>query len=609
MNNKNRWLVGLLTVVLLTGLMTPYIPRSDAADYTDNTLEFTQQFVTECLARLGRGYYTGGGHSYSLDTGQYFDCSGLIADSLEALGMPCPGLSIKSTWDWDVWGKTIDWHDWFSSRTNGEILSYTLTDGTIIQYQVFKSSSTSFENMLDEELLRTYFSTPGTILLKMKKGQTSGHMAVSLGTYEWQGDADATEQAVRTSLIAQYADRVVSTSFSSNKYCISNNLETLLAEGGANNVYEHEAVWECRTRTDISEELGDFYNPVWQIDSLNNTTGVSINNNPYGKDYSGSVYGILVPVIGIPYGNVGVQKVDSYGNPIAGISFALYARVGEEYVELARNTTDSEGTILFDGATLYLRNSETYYVRELAGQRGYASDLRTYYPVTIVANTTQWAGDDDLILNPNWTGTLEIIKTDSDTGEPLSDAVFTVSQYNASTNSYENYLTVPFISEDAVYRLTGLPWTMRNQGRYIVTESEAPYGYENSGWEQAFVLSENDQVFSYQVENTPTRVEFSKTSLVDGSELVGAVLQILDTEGTVVYEWVTNGTKTTLTGILNPGETYTLVEIIAPDGHVRTDSVTFTVAPDGSITRVAMTDDYTKVRIKKISLSQKENET
>lgn len=120
----DRLIAFLLTVILVVGLLAPATPKTDAATtYEDVTYEFTQNFIAECLARLGRGYVTGGGHGKSgLTSGQYFDCTGLVVHSLKTLGLPCPGLQQDPDWDWDVWGATTDWRNWFASKSNGEVV-------------------------------------------------------------------------------------------------------------------------------------------------------------------------------------------------------------------------------------------------------------------------------------------------------------------------------------------------------------------------------------------------------------------------------------------------------------------------------------------------------
>ena len=86
-------------------------------------------------------------------------------------------------------------------------------------------------------------------------------------------------------------------------------------------------------------------------------------------------------------------------------------------------------------------------------------------------------------------------------------------------------------------------------------------------------------------------------------ELVGAVLQIIDKDGKVIDEWTTTAEKHYLDGVLIAGETYTLHEVSAPDGYVVAEDIQFTVSKDGSVDKINMIDDTTKVSITKTDIT------
>ena len=90
-----------------------------------------------------------------------------------------------------------------------------------------------------------------------------------------------------------------------------------------------------------------------------------------------------------------------------------------------------------------------------------------------------------------------------------------------------------------------------------------------------------------------------------GDAVIGAVLQILDSNKKVVEEWTTTKEDHELTSVLIAGATYTLHEKSAPDGYIVADDVTFTVSKDGSIDFVEMKDDWTKVTVLKYSMATK----
>lgn len=136
-------------------------------------------------------------------------------------------------------------------------------------------------------------------------------------------------------------------------------------------------------------------------------------------------------------------------------------------------------------------------------------------------------------------------------------------------------------------------------GTYTLTETIAPDGYVLSKEEITFKIDEKgnlydkdgnaiSQVVMYnQKENTPGGVSISKQDITNGKELEGATLVVKDYDGNVIDSWV-SGTTPHIISNLKPG-IYTLTETIAPDGYIlSTETITFTVKDDGSITKVVM---------------------
>ena len=75
----------------------------------------------------------------------------------------------------------------------------------------------------------------------------------------------------------------------------------------------------------------------------------------------------------------------------------------------------------------------------------------------------------------------------------------------------------------------------------------------------------------------------NKVDIADGKALSGAKLQILDKDGKVVEEWVSDGKAHEIKG-LNSGETYTLHEVTAPDGYTVAQDETFSIDENGEVT-------------------------
>ncbi|WP_270605702.1 SpaA isopeptide-forming pilin-related protein [Dorea amylophila] len=106
-----------------------------------------------------------------------------------------------------------------------------------------------------------------------------------------------------------------------------------------------------------------------------------------------------------------------------------------------------------------------------------------------------------------------------------------------------------------------------------------------------------------EVENQPTETRITKTDATTGNELEGAKLQVIDKDGTVLEEWISTKEEHVIYGL--PEGSYTLHEELAPyeDGYVSASDVTFEVKEDGSVTKVEMKDEYSKVEISKTDLT------
>ena len=100
-------------------------------------------------------------------------------------------------------------------------------------------------------------------------------------------------------------------------------------------------------------------------------------------------------------------------------------------------------------------------------------------------------------------------------------------------------------------------------------------------------------VFTNYTDPKKLPVRISKVSLTSQEELEGAAMQILDKDGNVVEMWI-SGKEPHVTGDLDVGAEYALVETAAPYGYALVSKMTFSVDKDGKITagaRVAKDED------------------
>ena len=136
------------------------------------------------------------------------------------------------------------------------------------------------------------------------------------------------------------------------------------------------------------------------------------------------------------------------------------------------------------------------------------------------------------------------------------------------------------------------------EGSYTLSETKAPNGYILSNETIKFTVSsdgklldeagkELNTVIIKNTPNTTTKVSISKQDVTTSKELPGAKLVVKDKNGNVIDEWTSGDTPHIITN-LTPG-TYTLNEVVAPNGYVLSnETITFTVKDDGTTTKVVM---------------------
>ena len=145
-------------------------------------------------------------------------------------------------------------------------------------------------------------------------------------------------------------------------------------------------------------------------------------------------------------------------------------------------------------------------------------------------------------------------------------------------------------------------------GKYTLTETIAPKGYKLSTETISFEVKEDGTITKVVMYNEPvtTGARISKQDITNKQELPGATLVVKDANGNEVASWVSTSEPHYIE--LTPGS-YTLTETIAPAGYkLSTETISFEVASDGTITPVVMYNEPNKtgIRISKQDITTKE---
>ena len=131
-------------------------------------------------------------------------------------------------------------------------------------------------------------------------------------------------------------------------------------------------------------------------------------------------------------------------------------------------------------------------------------------------------------------------------------------------------------------------------GKYIVKEKTTIDGavLDTNEYTVSFE-AKDDKTASYtetiDIVNHTTEVDISKTDITNEPEIEGATLTVKDSNGDIVDSWVSTNTSHKIEG-MKVGETYTLIEELAPDKFCKANEIQFTVDNTEAIQVVKMVD-------------------
>ena len=206
---------------------------------------------------------------------------------------------------------------------------------------------------------------------------------------------------------------------------------------------------------------------------------------------------------------------------------------------------------------------------------------------------------------------IKVSKVDAAGGEELEGAKIQIIDS-------EGNVVDEWVSGKEAHETKGL----KTGEEYTLKETVAPDGYTITT-DTKFTIDETGKVTStgtiseegvLLVEDDMTVIKVSKVDIADGEELEGAKIQIIDSEGNVVDEWV-SGKEAHETKGLKTGEEYTLRETVAPEGYTVTTDTKFTINEEGKVTSTGtiteegvllVEDSKTKIKVSKVDIASGE---
>lgn len=140
---------------------------------------------------------------------------------------------------------------------------------------------------------------------------------------------------------------------------------------------------------------------------------------------------------------------------------------------------------------------------------------------------------------------------------------------------------------------------------YILREVKAPAGHKTAD-DVKFTVSHDGSLIRVDMYDPKTVVRILKTD-PNGRAVIGANLEVRNTvNGDLMAEFTTDGKPYVLTGILDVGKTYQLIETKQPDSYFKSEPVTFTVSADDEVTEVVMVDEPVELKLIKVKAGTKE---
>ena len=218
-----------------------------------------------------------------------------------------------------------------------------------------------------------------------------------------------------------------------------------------------------------------------------------------------------------------------------------------------------------------------YYVQEIATDEHYVLNGEKYlvnfeYMGQDMATVYVDCGQ---FVNELKRGTVKGIKV-NESDEPLENALFGLFNNDCTKFTADNAIMTVKSDKQGKFEFTEVVY-----GEYIIREIAAPDGYILSSESFPVTISENGETIEISAKNKPITVEISKRD-VHGNELIGAEMELFNSDGEIVDKWTSDGKNHVISGI-STGK-YVLKEIAAPDGYVIATDIEFEVFADGSVT-------------------------
>ena len=332
-------------------------------------------------------------------------------------------------------------------------------------------------------------------------------------------------------------------------------------------------VADVTTGTDGKAVFSDLPLGSYSYQEISAPSGYVVDNTKYPITITSTTLNITATrTNALGKASVEISKVDADSNtPLQGAGFRLYDASGNQ---VAEGYTDANGKLTFTGLKL-----GNYTCKEFQAPNGYVLDDAAF-PVVLNQNgqVLKVTRENKLI-----TGSIEILKVDADTKQPLAGVVYRL--FDADGNKITDGTT------DANGKLT---FDNLKPGSYGYQEISTVDGYQLDETKYDFSLTSENLNIKVTRENKPIRGSLTVRKVdVTGSPLAGAELMLeTSTDGqtwTEVSRITTDKTGIARWDDLKIGAQYRVTEVKAPAGYTLMAEPLFTGVLDNTNPDVTIT--------------------
>jgi len=325
----------------------------------------------------------------------------------------------------------------------------------------------------------------------------------------------------------------------------------------------------------IGVDFGSIKDGSYVIKELSAPHGFEISGPKYITVNDGKLYGDLknnkVTIVDVAY--LDVSKTDATGQKeIAGADMKLYDKNGK-FIEGWTSTTEEHRIKGLDTGVIY-------EIVETVAPDGYVpletsihfvlneDGSVTTCNIKMDSNnnkTCEAMSKEEILKIKNEVTKIKISKVDITNQEELPGATLRILNTDGSP-VYQNGQILEWVSGNEPHYIEMLP-----VGKYKLVETVVPEGYAAVTNEIEFEVKAETGIQAVVFENDVTKVLISKKDFTNGKEIPGATLQILNLDGTPVYqngeklEWISGNEPHYIEKL--PVGKYILVETLPADGY------------------------------------------